>query len=151
MEPTAASEDLVAQWKDYQVVHLWGQKIYHYMKVELKVSIDPVSFNMFSWFPQLSRVLQAFGICCNLWSPFSPSLFSIRFLLDLSWNDMRRAFARPLEENHARMLFAAAYAVEPCPILCLDLGRGCLRLLKRINTGELPPQMSVNGQYWLGV
>src|SRR5258708_196394 len=112
MEPTAASEDLVALWEDYQVVRLWDDKIYrqymkldrHYTKLELKLlePIDPVSFDMFSRFPQLLKVLQAWWMCYTPWSPHrQPSLFSIRFLLDLSWNDMRCAFIRPLKENYA--------------------------------------------------
>jgi hypothetical protein len=156
MEWTAASEDLVALWEDYQVVAFFpGQKIYrHYMKLGLEGSepIDSVPFDMFSRFPQLLKVLQAWQMCRTPWYRYgSPSLFSIRFLLDLSWNEMRRAFIRPLKENHAPLqkFFAAAYAAEPCPTLRTDLGQGCLRLLKEINNGNLPPEMSVKAHYSL--
>jgi hypothetical protein len=155
MEPTAASEDLVALWDDYQVVLLCDQKIFHHFtQAQSEELVSFVPNDMFSRFPQMLKFFQAWRMCNDPWSRHHPaSPFSIRFLLDLSWNDMRLAFIRALKENPARlqMFFAAAYAAEQCPALCMDLGRGCLRLLKKINTGELPPQMSVKAQYWLGI
>lgn len=104
---------------------------------------------LLSAFPQLLRVLRAFWICkdCSSGGKDAQSLFYIRLVLDISWDNMLILIhlLLPFKGNGRslhRLWSSAKSEVRWSPIH-RDIAQGCLRLLKHIQTGVLPQLWSV--------
>jgi hypothetical protein len=146
MEPTGAAEDLLHLWEDYQIYHLYSNKMSEWYSPHARETNQPnqLEYNkIFSQFPQLLRVLQS----CGMWYACSfkqPGLFDIRLLLEIPWSEMRSKVIQPLKDNRTiiPLLFASANtAALRCQKTRIDLARGCVRLLKKIAAGDLPYQL----------
>jgi hypothetical protein len=108
--------------------------------------------------PKFARILQASWLLPNhifASTGHLPSLYDIQLLLDLSWDDIMGALSalrsfiggetlsRP--EIAAGTITMLALSLELYPagtfFLTSDFARGCLRLIQRVGTGELPMTM----------
>jgi hypothetical protein len=143
MAPSDTNEDLIRLWKDCEALVSYDLILYQYSWSHIQSQQADQCQKLFSQFPQLQRVLQAWWICGKACDPplaLMPSLFSICLLLDIPWNEMCHACIRPLGNNLKQIpaLLATADVTAPCSTLTINLARGCLRVLKSIETGALP-------------
>ncbi|KAF7362588.1 WD40 repeat-like protein [Mycena venus] len=157
IEPISATEDLVCLWEDYNLLNFYDWIFHRYsdMKHPPADTDAQKCHQLFSQYPQLLRVIQAWWICRIDFDPLvtqSPSLFYIRLLLDIPWDEMRMLI-RPLHSlkvnsvQSGALLFSAN-AIVRCPTICRDLSRGCIRLFKGIETEVLPLQLWLHGIQW---
>ncbi|KAJ7688080.1 hypothetical protein B0H14DRAFT_3053931 [Mycena olivaceomarginata] len=127
IEPITASEDIIRRWETY-----WAM---------LALNMEPRPKDVF-----LERIIAALWTCRNACSVFTkepPSLLHIRLLLEIPWSDMDRTMS-----DAPRNCVVLFRPTAPCPILCRDLVRGYIRLLKSINVGEMPQQFWIRGVQW---
>ncbi|KAJ6587782.1 hypothetical protein B0H10DRAFT_2093360 [Mycena sp. CBHHK59/15] len=100
--------------------------------------------------PGLLRFLQTLVIFnpeCLMWSP----IFSIRVILDLPWDDLRKSICLLrsfIGEDTVKFgqlwTFMAnrSYCQDlyPGPEISTNLARGCIRVMKAVETGDLPKE-----------
>ncbi|KAJ7193430.1 hypothetical protein GGX14DRAFT_588673 [Mycena pura] len=151
-------EDLIQRWEDYYFMVMWGRlfratrshqqgrstrlllssPVLHLLHAKLAGSSFPLSpancYQFVAQSPHFIRIFQASWLLESYLSKTAPSsdvgsIYQVRHLLDLSWDDITDA------------LFALRSLVvypDSAPSLTSDLAWGYLRLIQRIGTGHLP-------------
>jgi hypothetical protein len=140
---------VIYRWQDYQLLDACHSMFAWYsLRPDSELEQPNQYRELFSRFPLLLRVLQAWVICSKASSPgrLPTNFFSVRLLLDIPWDEMHPLMRGPLhsfnkDTGQVQPLLAAAQAADSCPALHIDLARGCFRLLKGIRSGNLPRKM----------
>lgn len=159
IDPTALG--LIQVWEDYQFIAICDEVWTSFMPESddcrnlrrTSSKIQNSSQMLLRGSPQLVRILCAYrAIYCLaivIHAPFDVPLFRVRLLLDLSWDELRKAICpvhtiMGTDWDGLRQLLSSRLDPGPssnfhCDSILWDLTSSTLRLLKQVIPGEVNP------------